>query len=133
MHCDNPYSFRFHIMIQFIMYLSRDLYSFRITDNPQWQMKLKRSTKGFRRKSDQKKMIHLKWMNLSGYRYIEINCPLFCPTTPPEITQLNKELAVNRDTGKKHSGEAPSEKLVRKFKENPFLPIGGRLAPKKRI
>merc|ERR1711978_319679 len=33
------------------------------------------------------------------------------------------ELAVNRDTGKKHQ-EAPSEKLVRKFKENPFLPIG---------
>merc|ERR1712037_758761 len=41
-----------------------------------------------------------------------------------EWIQLNKELAVNRDTGKKHSGEAPSEKLVRKFKENPFLPIG---------
>ena len=41
--------------------------------------------------------------------------------------QLNKELAVNRDTGKKHQGEAPSEKLVRKFKENPFLPIGGKL------
>ena len=43
---------------------------------------------------------------------------------------MNKELAVNRDTGKKHSGEAPSEKLVRKFKENPFLPIGRRLGPK---
>ena len=42
--------------------------------------------------------------------------------------QLNKELAVNRDTGKKHQGEAPSEKLVRKFKENPFLPIGGKLS-----
>ena len=41
------------------------------------------------------------------------------------IPQLNKELAVNRDTGKKHQ-EAPSEKLVRKFKENPFLPIGGK-------
>jgi len=40
-----------------------------------------------------------------------------------EWIQLNKELAVNRDTGKKHQ-EAPSEKLVRKFKENPFLPIG---------
>merc|ERR1712083_639677 len=40
-----------------------------------------------------------------------------------EGIQLNKELAVNRDTGKKHQ-EAPSEKLVRKFKENPFLPIG---------
>ena len=38
---------------------------------------------------------------------------------------MNKELAVNRDTGKKHQ-EAPSEKLVRKFKENPFLPIGGK-------
>ena len=37
---------------------------------------------------------------------------------------MNKELVVNRDTGKKHQ-EAPSEKLVRKFKENPFLPIGG--------
>ena len=44
--------------------------------------------------------------------------------------QLNKELAVNRDTGKKHQGEAPSEKLVRKFKENPFLPIGGILSKK---
>ena len=40
-----------------------------------------------------------------------------------EWIQLNKELAVNRDTGKKHQ-EASSEKLVRKFKENPFLPIG---------
>ena len=43
--------------------------------------------------------------------------------------QLNKELAVNRDTGKKHQ-EAPSEKLVRKFKENPFLPIGGIMKAK---
>ena len=45
------------------------------------------------------------------------------------ILQLNKELAVNRDTGKKHQ-EAPSEKLVRKFKENPFLPIGGIMKAK---
>ena len=42
---------------------------------------------------------------------------------------MNKELAVNRDTGKKHQ-EAPSEKLVRKFKENPFLPIGGIMKAK---
>ena len=64
---------------------------------------------------------------------VEINCPYFCPTAPPEITQLNKELAVNRDTGKKHQGEAPSEKLVRKFKENPFLPIGGRRVEKENM
>ena len=46
-----------------------------------------------------------------------------------EWIQLNNELAVNRDTGKKHQ-EAPSEKLVRKFKENPFLPIGGIMKAK---
>ena len=40
---------------------------------------------------------------------------------------------MNRDTGKKHQGEAPSEKLVRKFKENPFLPIGGRRVEKENM
>ena len=52
-------------------------------------------------------------------------CWFRCCSHPPKLSQLNKELAVNRDTGKKHQ-EAPSEKLVRKFKENPFLPIGGK-------
>ena len=51
------------------------------------------------------------------------------PSLHSVTLQLNKELAVNRDTGKKHQ-EAPSEKLVRKFKENPFLPIGGIMKAK---
>ena len=37
--------------------------------------------------------------------------------------QLNQELAVNRESGKKHQ-ESANEKLVRKFKENPLIPIG---------
>ena len=69
-------------------------------------------------------------IEVDEFEWIQVEINFFSPSTPtpPKITQLNKELAVNRDTGKKHQGEAPSEKLVRKFKENPFLPIGGRLA-----
>ena len=38
-------------------------------------------------------------------------------------SQLNKQLAVNRETGVKHQ-ETANEKLVRKFWENPFIPVG---------
>ena len=133
MYCDNPYSFRFHIMIQFIMYLSRDLFIFiQNYRQPTMADEIKAEYKRLQEKKRPKKDDTLE-VDEFEWIQVEINCPYFCPTAPPEITQLNKELAVNRDTGKKHSGEAPSEKLVRKFKENPFLPIGGRLAPKKRI
>ena len=37
--------------------------------------------------------------------------------------QLNQELAINRESGKKHQ-ESGNEKLMRKFKENPLIPIG---------
>ena len=39
--------------------------------------------------------------------------------------QLNQELAINRESGKKHQ-ESANEKLARKFKENPLIPIGNK-------
>jgi len=42
-----------------------------------------------------------------------------------EWVQLNKELLLNRDSGKPHK-ERPQEKLIRKFSENPLIPIGAR-------
>ena len=39
------------------------------------------------------------------------------------ILKLNQELAMNRESGKKHQ-ESANEKLMRKFKENPLIPIG---------
>ena len=41
----------------------------------------------------------------------------------PKPFQLNKQLEVDRNSGKRHQ-ETPNEKLVRKFKENPLIPIG---------
>ena len=41
----------------------------------------------------------------------------------PEPFQLNKQLEVDRNSGKRHQ-ETPNEKLIRKFKENPLIPIG---------
>ena len=41
----------------------------------------------------------------------------------PETFQLNKQLEVDRNSGKRHQ-ETPNEKLIRKFKENPLIPIG---------
>eukprot|EP00090_Calanus_glacialis_P044850 TRINITY_DN8044_c0_g1_i1.p1 TRINITY_DN8044_c0_g1~~TRINITY_DN8044_c0_g1_i1.p1 ORF type:complete len:136 (-),score=47.76 TRINITY_DN8044_c0_g1_i1:144-551(-) len=40
-----------------------------------------------------------------------------------EWIKLNQELAINRESGKKHQ-ESGNEKLMRKFKENPLIPIG---------
>jgi len=40
-----------------------------------------------------------------------------------EWIKLNQELAINRESGKKHQ-ESANEKLMRKFKENPLIPIG---------
>ena len=37
--------------------------------------------------------------------------------------QLNKQLEVDRNSGKRHQ-ETPNEKLIRKFKENPLIPMG---------
>ena len=42
------------------------------------------------------------------------------------FVKLNKQLAVDRETGKRHQ-ETANEKLIRKFKENPLIPIGGLL------
>eukprot|EP00092_Neocalanus_flemingeri_P005033 GFUD01005413.1.p1 GENE.GFUD01005413.1~~GFUD01005413.1.p1 ORF type:complete len:140 (-),score=55.02 GFUD01005413.1:92-511(-) len=41
-----------------------------------------------------------------------------------EWINLNKEIAINRESGKKHAQESANEKLTRKFKENPLIPIG---------
>merc|ERR1711972_544637 len=40
-----------------------------------------------------------------------------------EWIELNQGLAINRESGKKHQ-ETANEKLMRKFKENPLIPIG---------
>ena len=60
-------------------------------------------------------------MNLSGLRYgRNIRVALFIINL---TFQLNKQLAVDRESGKKHQ-ETANEKLIRKFWENPFIPIG---------
>merc|ERR1712241_339827 len=43
-----------------------------------------------------------------------------------EWIELNKQSAVDRTTGVKHQ-ETPNEKLMRKFKENPLIPLGAAL------
>jgi len=43
-----------------------------------------------------------------------------------EWIELNKQLSVDRQTGVKHQ-ETPNEKLMRKFKENPLIPLGAAL------
>jgi len=40
-----------------------------------------------------------------------------------EWIELNKQLEVDRNSGKRHQ-ETPNEKLIRKFKENPLIPMG---------
>ena len=40
--------------------------------------------------------------------------------------QLNKQLSINRESGKRHQ-ETANEKLMRKVSENPLVPIGALL------
>ena len=79
----------------------------------------------YKRLQDKKRAKNKENIEVDEFEWIQVLLvPMPFLHSPPITLQLNKELAVNRDTGKKHQ-EAPSEKLVRKFKENPFLPIGG--------
>ena len=81
----------------------------------------------YKRLQDKKRAKNKENIEVDEFEWIQVLLVSMPSLHSPPITlQLNKELAVNRDTGKKHQ-EAPSEKLVRKFKENPFLPIGENL------
>merc|ERR1712062_381185 len=43
-----------------------------------------------------------------------------------EWIELNKQLSINRESGKRHQ-ETANEKLMRKVSENPLVPIGALL------
>ena len=61
---------------------------------------------------------------IDEFEWIKVSTAVLCVIHVNEIIlQLNQELAINRESGKKHQ-ESPKDKLIRKFSENPLIPMG---------